>query len=121
MKITRKILSVVLVALLAVSMTACSRESEIVITRTSMEVADGRFSGTETHTVSLTAGAAVTFDIETRGGSIAISVSDEAGNEILRGTGVQGSAISVAIGADGEYTIKIEADSHRGSFRVSWE
>jgi len=121
MKITRKFFAVILVALLMVSMTACSGEAELVITDTSMEMTDGRFTGIETHTVSLITGAVVTFDIVTRGGSIAISVFDETGSTILAGMGVEGAELSVVISADGEYTIKVDGDSHRGRVRVSWE
>ena len=117
MKIAKIIL---LAALLTVLLAACSGESEFVITNTSIEMTDGSFTGTETHVVSLTAGTEVTFNIVTRSGSLDINIYDESGNVVAGGSGIAGRIMAFTMNEDGEYTIRINGNSHQGSFEIFW-
>ena len=121
MKITRKFFAVtILVTLAMFLLTACSGETELVITDTSMEMTHREFTGTETHTVPLAAETTVTFDIITRTGGLDINISDKYGTVVATGTSVEGQ-MSFVMKEYSEYTIRVDGHSHRGSFRISWE
>ena len=121
MKIARRfIASIILVAFAMLLLTACSGETALIVSDTSMEMSYNNFSGTETHTVVLEAGTIVTFNMVTRRGTLDISIRDEFGNTAFSGYGVTGNGMSFRIIESGEYTIRVSGNSHMGSFRVSW-
>lgn len=80
-----------------------------------MEMHDLHFSGSVTHTVTLSAGDVITVD--TRGNAFNIDIVHESGTSLTSGIGMTGRFNS-PITIDGDYLITIEGS---GSFRVSWE
>ena len=97
---------------------ACSQnDTGLVITNKSIEMNDNKFSGTETHTITLKANDRITLD--TRGNVFNVNIIDESGTPMpFFGNSISGSNLSGQIIEDGEHTITIEGS---GSFKVSWE
>jgi len=108
-----------LVILILLLFTACTKETELKMYDTGMKMTTDNFSDTETHTVTLTADSTISFKIVTKSGNLNISVVDESGITIASGVGVTGD-MSFRIREKGEYAITISGNSHRGSFTVSW-
>lgn len=56
------------------------------------------------------------FEIETRSGSISVSVYDNAGNTVFENNDIKTSTFEVEV--PGEVKVHIKADKHRGSFNI---
>ena len=109
---------------LVLVLTGCSRETlrgEVIYeTDYTMEMSYDLFRGTRMRTVTLEAGMVVTVDLVTYGGTLAISFTAESGNRPFFGNGLT-TPFSFEITEDGEHTIRIDGDSHRGSYKITWE
>jgi len=112
------------VAILVFILVGCSgealRNEEVSDTDFSMGMSYDLFRGTRTRTVTLEAGTVVTVDLVTNGGTIAMSFTDESGNRPFFGNGLTRS-FSFVIAEDGEHTIRVDGESHRGSYNITWE
>lgn len=80
-----------------------------------MEMHDPNFSGSTTHTFTLSAGDVLIVD--TRGNTFNINIVHESGTSLTYGIGMTGQ-FNFPITIDGDYVMTIEGN---GSFRVSWE
>ena len=109
-----------LVILILFILTSCTKEMELNLYDTGMKMTTDNFIGTEKHTVTLTADSTISFNVNTKSGTLDISVVNELGIIIASGTGVTGE-MSFGIRENGEYTITISGNSHSGNFTVSWE
>ena len=96
------------------------RNEEVNDTDFSMEMKYDLFRGTRTRMVTLEAGTVVTVDLVTHNGSLAISFTNESGNRPFFGNGLTRS-FSFEIIEDGEHTIRVDGESHRGSYKITWE
>jgi len=109
--------------LLALVFTGCLgetlRNEEVNDTDFSMGMKYDLFRGTRTRTVTLEAGTVVTVDLVTNDGSLAISFTNESGNRPFFGNGLTRS-FSFEIIEDGEHTIRVDGESHRGSYKITW-
>jgi len=115
--------SFVAALLLALVFAGCSgeilRNEEINDTDFSMEMNYDLFRGTRTRTVTLEAGTVVAVDLVTNGGTLAISFTGESGERPFFGNGLT-TSFSFEITEDGEHTIRVDGESHRGSYKISW-
>jgi len=95
------------------------RNEEISDTDFSMEMSYDLFRGTRKRTVTLEAGMVITVDLVTNGGALAISFTNESGNRPFFGNGLT-RGFSFEIIEDGDHTIRVDGESHRGSYKIAW-
>ena len=62
----------------------------------------------------------VSVDIETEEGSLDVSIYNEAGEYSYEGHDIETSTFTVTLSEAGKYTIKVEADEHKGSYSFTW-
>ncbi len=63
----------------------------------------------------------VTVDIETDKGTLDAYIYNEDEEYSYEGHDIKTSSFTVTLSDPGEYTIKLEADKHKGSYSFSWE
>ena len=62
----------------------------------------------------------VNVDIETKNGELDLTITDEDGNAVYEGDNLETSTFDVTLDKEGEYTIRIDADNHSGSYDINW-
>jgi len=120
----KKIFLLVIMVFL-ISVVSCSSEmlknEKLNDTDTSMEMSYDKFSGERSKTVTLKSNTEIKVDIVTNDGDIALSIVDESGNKAYIGNALKTSSFSVTVDKDTDYTIKVVAKSHEGSYKIAWE
>lgn len=123
----KKLLPILLLLISFVSFIGCSSGIEIgssgdnTVTSTTMSYY--LFSGTKTRriTVEKDKPVNVACEIETKGGSLDLSITDKDGNSSYTGQDLDTSSFVVTLEEEGNYDLLIKTKSHKGSFHVSWE
>jgi hypothetical protein len=64
---------------------------------------------------------AFTVEIVTNSGDLRLKIEDSEGNELYTGHEFPSSPFEVTADEGGKYTIRLDADSHSGSFNITWE
>lgn len=120
------ILAILLVILLG---TGCTFGSYSVVkatennTTTSMQMSYEKFNGNKNRAIKLDEGesCSVAVNIASESGRINLSIEDEDGDSYYQGTNLPTSSFTVYLDKAGKYTIRVEGDSHTGSYSISWE
>ncbi|MDF2510985.1 MAG: hypothetical protein K0S04_851 [Herbinix sp.] len=122
----RKLLSILLILITLLSFSGCSSGFEIGSvensTSTKITMSYYLFSGVKTRkiTVEKDKPVDVAVEIESEGGSLDLSITDEKGNSSYQGQDLESSSFLVTLSEEGTYTLQIEAKKHKGSFDISW-
>lgn len=90
-------------------------------TDVSMEMSYDKFSGERLKTVTLKADTYIMIDIVSNSGDLSVNIADESGKSAYTGSKLPTSSFSVIVLEESTYTIKVEASSHNGSYKISWE
>ncbi len=92
-------------------------------TFTSMQMRYQQFNGYKAKELRLNEGETceVTVDIVSDEGSLSLSITDQDGESYYQGTDLPTSNFSVSLDKAGDYTIRIDAQKHSGSYDISWE
>lgn len=125
----KKIAVCIAVLLLMLAMTGCPRGSYIVIngletnTAHSMAMRYDRFKGHKTVTVRVPEGEVweVYADIVTDSGKIGLSITDRDGHSYYQEEELPTSTFTVTLEKAGRYDIRVDAEDHKGSYRISWD
>lgn len=82
-----------------------------------------RFDGSKDRQINLSGKGPHTIrvDIETNEGALDLSIEDDAGTQLYRGSELPTSSFEVEADSEGTYHIRLEADNHSGGFSVEWE
>lgn len=124
-KIVIGILSIILLATLLIG---CTSGSSVEImsnekdTSTSMAMSYEKFDGDKSKTIQIKDGekGTVSVDIVSTSGELNILITDKDGVAYYQGNNTPTSTFSVNLDKEGEYTIKVEAKDHKGSYNISW-
>lgn len=124
-KIVIGILSIIL---LATSLIGCTSGSSVEImsnekdTSTSMVMSYEKFDGDKSKTIQIKNGekGTVSVDIVSTSGELNILITDKDGVAYYQCNNTPTSTFSVNLDKEGEYTIKVEAKDHKGSYNISW-
>lgn len=92
-------------------------------TFTSMQMRYEQFNGYKAKSLKLNEGETceVTVDIVSDEGSLGLSITDQDGVSYYEGTDLPTSNFSVSLDKAGDYTIRVDAQKHSGSYDISWE
>lgn len=81
-----------------------------------------KFSGDKDKEITLEEGETldILVDIVTKEGIIDVSIMDDNEVYIYEGNDLQTTSFTVTLSEPGEYTLKVEAKDHKGSFSLTW-
>lgn len=81
------------------------------------------YSGTKERELTVEDGetVVVTVDVKTDKGSLDAYIYNEDEEYSYEGHDIQTSEFTVTLTEPGDYTVKVEADKHKGSFSFSWD
>lgn len=78
-------------------------------------------NGTDSHTLELEQGDALSIQFETVKGSLSMEITSPDGAVIYQGDGTEATQFTLDVPADGAYTISVEGNKAQGSIRVDVE
>ncbi|HHV10343.1 MAG TPA: hypothetical protein GXX75_08720 [Clostridiales bacterium] len=125
----RKLFPLLLVIITVLGLSGCTKSSSVEIgslenntnARTSMSYT--LFTGTKTReiTVEKDKPIDVAVDIETKSGSLDLSITNEAGEYSYEGHDLETNSFVVTLSDAGNYTVQIITKKHKGGFTITWE
>lgn len=77
------------------------------------------FSGTASRRLSTAAGDTIRVEIETKSGRLDLEVTASDGTVVYHGEDLESGAFEIPV--EGAVTVKLTAESHKGSFRLNWQ
>lgn len=128
MKLSKKIISIISFFILTISIVGCSGGNYTSImsiqndTKYSMKMSYSSFKGEKFTSLKLKDGEElnITIDVETKKGTLKVSVIDKDNNELYKIENPQKTVSEkISISKDGNYKIKVEGN-HSGSYNIKW-
>lgn len=122
-----KFLSILLILITLLSFTGCRSGFEIGSiensTSTKITMSYYMFSGTRERKIKVEKDKPVNVvvDIESEGGSLNLSITDEEGNSAYQGNDLETSSFVVTLSDEGTYALQVKAKKHKGNYTISWK
>jgi len=87
-----------------------------------MSASYSKFSGYKKTSITLKDGdeKSVNVNIVTEKGDISLKITNEDGESFYQGDKMDTSSFTVDLDKEGEYTIRIDAKKHSGSYDINW-
>lgn len=63
----------------------------------------------------------VKVDVVTEEGKLNLSITDRDGKSFYQGNDIPTSSFTVGLDKKGEYKIKVSAEKHKGSYKITWD
>ncbi len=82
-----------------------------------------KFNGYKERNITISGDGSHAFAVEivTDSGSLGLTITDNAGNELYTGNELPTSAFEVGVDSSDKYQVRVDADDHSGSFKIEWE
>lgn len=122
----KKLLTVLLIIAMAIGLSGCSKYISIGSVENSsehkMSASYLMYSGSKEREITVEDGETVTVTVKvtTKKGSLDAYIYKDEEEYSYEGHDIQTSEFTVTLSDPGDYTIKVDANRHKGSFSFSW-
>lgn len=89
-------------------------------TNNSMEMSYHRFSGQKDRTINVEGNLALDVNIESEQGKLNLTVTDNKDKVIFQKENLETCNFKIELPEKGKYHIIVEADAHKGSYKIEW-
>ena len=123
-----KILILITCVLIFAVLSGCTTGSYLTVgsiqknTSSSMSMSYYKFDGHKSTKIHVKEGEVieVNVDIVTTKGKIDLSIVDEKEQSVYQGTDIPTSTFIVSLDKAGDYELTVNAENHKGSYKISW-